>query len=116
MTPAGFSALHRLQSDEAWHFYAGDPVEHVTLDPQGGAAVVTRLGINFAAGERPQLVVPRGVWQGARLAATPPAAGWALIGCTLTPAWDERAFELGARAALLREFPAAAAWVAALTR
>jgi predicted cupin superfamily sugar epimerase len=119
MTGAEFSALHRLRADEVWHFYAGDVVEHVTIEPAKGVAQVTQLGPEIRAGNQPQLVVPRGTWQGARIAAGPAAgvrAGWALIGCTLTPAWQDRDFELGARGPLLREFPAAADWIRALTR
>ena len=114
MTATDFSALHRLRADEVWHFYAGDAVEHVTLHPPAGQINVTRLGANVGAGERPQLAVPGGVWQGARIAAV--SAGWSLVGCTLTPAWNENDFELGARPTLLREFPAAAEWIRALTR
>lgn len=120
MTPEDFSALHRLRADEVWHFYAGDAVEHVMLTPGDGAARVARLGGDILAGEIPQLVVPAGSWQGARLAAggTPTSrrAGWALLGCTLTPAWEEQGFELGGRAELARAFPAHAALVRALTR
>ena len=61
-----------------------------------------------------QAVVPAGTWQGARLC--PGQRGWALFGCTVSPAWDEREFELGKRDALLREFPAGAAAIRALTR
>jgi predicted cupin superfamily sugar epimerase len=123
MTPAEFSALHRLPADEVWHFYAGDPVEHVVLDPSSGALRVTRLGADVLSGDVPQLVAPGGCWQGARIAAdgargpsTDLRAGWALLGCTLAPAWDERDFELGERPALLREFPDAGALIRALTR
>jgi predicted cupin superfamily sugar epimerase len=122
MTVAEFSALHRLRAHEVWHFYAGDAVEHVTLRPETGAVTVTRLGANVGAGERPQLAVPGGVWQGARLAAaeagpsTSLRAGWALVGCTLTPAWAEGDCELGVCEALLHDFPAAAEWIRALTR
>ena len=114
MTAKEFSALHRLRAREVWHFYAGDAVEHVTLNPRDGVALVARLGANVSAGEQPQLAVPGGAWQGARLASA--EAGWALVGCTLTPAWDERDFELGRREALCREFPAAADFIRALTR
>lgn len=31
LTPAAFSALHRLAGDEVFHFYAGDPVEQLRL-------------------------------------------------------------------------------------
>ncbi len=116
LTRDDFSALHRIGQDEAWHFYAGDGVEHVQLAADGSAHVA-RMGTDVLAGDQPQVIVPAGTWQGARLAARPAAgAGWALLGCTVAPPWDERGFELGGRAALVAEFPAAAAWVRALTR
>jgi predicted cupin superfamily sugar epimerase len=116
LTPENFSAWHRLAAAELWHFYAGDPVEHGQIDPADGALHVTRLGAEVTAGQRPQCVVSGGVWQAARLATVARPRGWALLGCTVTPAWDEREFELGGRAALRREFPAAAEWIEALTR
>jgi uncharacterized protein len=124
LTDDDFSALHRLRTDEVWHFYAGDPVEHVQLDPRDGAHSVqhTRLGPNVLAGDAPQVVVPAGVWQGARLAGPPRVgsstglAGWALLGCTLAPPWEETRFELGAREVLLRAFPDHATIVHAFTR
>jgi len=116
LMPGDFSALHRLPAEELWHFYSGDPVEHVQLDLATRGELVTRLGLEMEAREVSQLVVPGGVWQGARIAPGPNPRGWALLGCTLTPAWDEREFELGSRAALTREFPAAAGWIGALTR
>lgn len=115
LTDADFSALHRIAQDELWHFHAGDPVEHVQLAAADGARV-TRLGVNVLEGERPQTVVPRGTWQGARLARGAGARGFALLGCTLTPPWDERGFELGRAADLAREFPGETEWVRALTR
>ena len=116
LTPGDFSALHRIAQDEVWHFYAGDRVEHLQLQADG-VAQLSRMGPNVLAGEQPQVVVPAGVWQGARLAATPEGGvGFALLGCTVAPPWDERGFELGARTALRAEFPAHAGWVHALTR
>lgn len=130
MTPEQFSALHRLPSDEVWHFHAGDPVEHVQLDPRDGRARVRRLGADVLAGDAPQIVVPAGNWQGARIAVAPASSrqpagrqdvgatahGWSLVGCTLAPPWDERGFELGVRDALQRAFPAHAETIRALTR
>ncbi len=116
LTRGDFSALHRIAQDEVWHFYAGDPVEHVQLAADGSAAVA-RMGSAVLVGEQPQVLVPAGVWQGARLALAPAGgAGYALLGCTVSPPWNERGFELGARAPLLAEFPAQAGWVRALTR
>lgn len=110
LTPEGFSALHRLQTPETWRFSEGDAIEHVQLDPRDGGVRVTRLA---AAGDA--VTVPGGVWQGARLT-EPAARGWALLTCTMEPAWAEEEFELGERNSLAREFPAAAARIAALTR
>ena len=115
VTPEGFSALHRLETDEIWHFHAGDTLEHVRLDPVNGTITVTRLGGDILGGETPQVVVSRGVWQGARLAPGG-TRGWALVGCTMAPQWVEREFALGRREELMRDFPTARAEIAALTR
>jgi uncharacterized protein len=116
ITPDGFSGLHLLETDEIWHFYAGDPVEHVMLDSIGLDGVKTILGADLAAGQRPQLVVPSQSWQGARLAPGPHAHGWALLGCTMSPGWDEDEFTLGDRDELTALFPAWSADILALTR
>jgi predicted cupin superfamily sugar epimerase len=116
LTRDSFSALHRLDRDEVWHFHAGCPVRHVQLLADGTARV-TRLGANVLQGESPQLQVPAGHWQGAMLEPDPPAeADFALVGCTVSPPWDERGFTLGRREALIAAFPAQAALVRALTR
>lgn len=114
LTADSFSALHRLQSKEAWQFQAGDPVEHVQLDPATGTAKVTVLG--FVAEPVLEVIVPGGVWQGARLMAPPGPCGWALFCCVVTPAWDEQEFELGLRPALREKFSRARDWIEALTR
>lgn len=114
ITPEEFSSLHRLETDEVWHFHAGDPVELVLLDADSQSVRKTILGSNILAGQMPQLVVPAGVWQGARLAVV--QQGWALLGCTMAPGWDEREFTLGDRDALLKIFPAAAELIHRFTR
>ncbi len=108
-----FSALHQLRSDEIWHFHAGDAVEVLRLDPATGRGGWVRLGPALLAGDAPQVVVPHGVWQGARLVA---GGRWALVGCTMTPGWDEADFILGRRAELTATFPQFADDIAALTR
>ena len=67
LTPETVSAMHRLSSDEVFHFYAGDPVEQLHLFPDGTSELAV-IGPGVARGERPQVLVSRGVWQGARLA------------------------------------------------
>ena len=117
LTPADFSALHRLDCDETWHFYAGDPVEHVQFDPSDAPVRIIRMGADVAGGEQPQVRVPAGAWQGARIA---PAGsehhGYSLLGCTVSPPWREDGFILGVRDDLLRRFPQHAEWILRLTR
>ena len=114
LTAEDFSALHRLEQDELWFFHAGDPIEHVQLDPRDRSARIHRLGPAALAGDQPQVVVPGGVWQGARLAAA--QHGYALVSCIVSPPWAPSGFTLGMRAELARAFPAHGAWIARLTR
>src|SRR6266702_6803637 len=66
LEPDTFSEMHRLKSDEVFHFYAGDAVEMLQLMEDGSGRTVV-IGNDLAAGERPQVVVEREVWQGSRL-------------------------------------------------
>src|ERR1019366_8702974 len=66
LEPATFSEMHRLQSDEIFHFYAGDPVQMLQRHADGTGSIV-RIGNRLALGERPQHIVPRGTIQGSRL-------------------------------------------------
>lgn len=117
ITPRDFSALHRLDRDEVWHFYAGDSAEQVQLDPATGSGRRVRMGPDVSAGEQPQVVVPAGIWQGARIdPAGPPRHGYTLFGCTLAPPWEEKGCVFGTRAELQRLFPREAELVSALTR
>lgn len=112
LTPATCSTLHRLASDEIFHFYLGDPVEMLQLAPDGSGCRLI-LGADLAAGQRPQVVVPRGVWQGARLVA---GGAWALLGTTVAPGFEYRDYEDGDRAALVAAYPDFAGLIRALTR
>lgn len=82
------SAWHRVDADEVWHHYAGAPLE-LSLSNGGGSRDAVLLGNHFGRGERPQAVVPAGVWQTART-----LGGWTLVGCTVAPAFDFAGFEL----------------------
>jgi predicted cupin superfamily sugar epimerase len=117
LTATDFSALHRLEREEVWHFHGGEPVEHVQLDPATGRVRITTIGADVLAGEEPQMVVPAGIWQGARLKLrTTAAADFALLGCTVSPPWEDRCFTLADRAALTQAFPAHVDLIRALTR
>ena len=108
-----FGALHRIKSDELWHFYLGDPLA-VTVISEAGELCTIVLGTDLAGGQVPQAVVEAGAWFGARLAH--PASGrFALVGCTVAPGFAFEDFELAERDALVARFPAHAATIRALT-
>lgn len=112
LEPSTFSEMHRLKSDEVFHFYAGDAVEMLQLhEGHVGARIV--IGNDLAAGERPQVVVPHGVWQGSRLRA---GGSWALLGCTVSPGFEFEDYEAADRAELMGLWPEWAGIIAELTR
>lgn len=112
LTPETFSAMHRLASDEIFHFYLGDPVEMLQLWPDGSHHVVL-IGPDLEAGQRPQVIVPRDVWQGARLR---PGGRYALLGTTVAPGFAYTDYETAPRPALLATHPTAKDRIVALTR
>src|SRR5581483_357668 len=101
LTPDTMSALHRLKSDEVFHFYAGAPVRMLQLFPDGRGETIL-LGPHVLAGQKPQVLAPRGVWQGSLLE---PGGDFALLGCTVAPGFDYADYETGARADLSRQYP-----------
>ncbi len=107
-----FSSLHRLRSDEGWHFYAGSPLVVHMLTPEGEYHEHL-LGSDPEKGQHFQAMVPGGCWFGASLVHP---GSFALLGCTVAPGFDYSDFEIASRAALLREFPQHSAIITRLTR
>src|SRR5882762_6930993 len=56
LEPDTFSEMHRLQSDEVFHFYAGDAVEMLQLRECGRGTILV-IGNDLQGGQRPQAVV-----------------------------------------------------------
>jgi uncharacterized protein len=96
-----FSAFHRLRSDELWHFYAGSGLVVHVIEP-GGNYRQLLLGSNHAAGEQFQAVVPAGCWFGSSLRQPDT---FALVGCTVAPAFDFADFEMAKRDELAAKYP-----------
>ena len=105
------SRLHRLASDEVYHFYCGDPVELLQLLPDGTGRIVT-LGPDLLKGMVVQTVVPRGAWQGSRLRR---GGRFALMGTTMAPGFDPADCEFGDRAKLRQAYPRWSAPIRRLT-
>jgi predicted cupin superfamily sugar epimerase len=91
VTPDSYSMLHRLQSDEIYHFYLGDPLELHQVT-SSGAHTKTLLGPDLLGGQRPQAVIPAGSWQASRLIEG--SFGYSLVGTTVSPGFDFRDFEM----------------------
>jgi hypothetical protein len=113
LLPAGQrSLLHKIGADEVWHFYLGDPLLVVELQPLGPAKI-TRLGPDHRNGEQLQHVVPAGTWFGAMPA---PASKFSFVGCTVSPGFEFSDFQLGTRDELLSQFSECREAVLSLTQ
>jgi uncharacterized protein len=86
------SRWHVVRSDELWLWHSGGPLElrlggHSEM-PVAVETVV--LGADLAAGQRPQALVPGGVWQ----YAVPQTDAPALVTCVVSPGFDFADFRL----------------------
>jgi uncharacterized protein len=112
LTSETFSEMHRLPTEEVFHLYLGGPMRMLQLFPDGTGREVI-LGTDVLGGQRPQIVVPPGVWQGSRLE---PGADFVLLGATMAPGFDYDDYEQGGRAALIAQYPDHADAIRELTR
>lgn len=99
--PLSQSFFHRLPVDETWHFYSGDPLRLVLLEPDGKSHDVI-MGSDPLKGEQVQCIVPAGVWQAGQLVE---GGSYALFGCTLAPGFTSSMYEGGVREELLAKYP-----------
>lgn len=95
------SALHRIQSDELWHFYAGSSLTLYAIDAAGELCEMN-LGSDPERGESFQAIVKAGCWFGATV--TDPAS-YSLVGCTVAPGFEFKDFEIGNREELIEQYP-----------
>jgi uncharacterized protein len=93
LAAGGFSAWHRVHSDEVWHWYEGGPLELLLASPDFHSTQRHRLG-PVGADSQPVLTVPADWWQAAR-----PLGDYALCGCTVAPGFEFEDF------AFLRDHP-----------
>jgi uncharacterized protein len=83
------SHWHRVDAAEVWHYYAGAPLKLEVAEKHEGPVHRVQLGPDLAAGERPQAVVPPGMWQAAES-----LGDWTLAGCTVAPGFEFTGFEM----------------------
>lgn len=107
-----FSALHKIASDEMWHFYDGDPIEIIEIK-EDGTLYQHLLGPDLEQGQVFQLVIPANSWFGSRVLGE---GEYALVGCTVAPGFDFADFELAKRETLIAAFPLHKNIITELTR
>ena len=81
------SRWHRVASDEAWHFYEGDPLAVYWIDEEN--RVHEEVLASGSANGRPLCVVPAKCWQAAK-----PRGEYSFVGCTVGPGFDFQDFEM----------------------
>ena len=109
--PQSFSNMHRLPTDEIWHFYFGDAIELLLLDPKGKDEVII-LGQDVLKGEHVQYVVAAGMWMGARIR---PGGNYAIFGNTMAPGFSLDDFEGVLAEELIAQWPQHEMLIRALT-
>lgn len=82
------SAWHRIDASETWLYHAGAALD-LALSRDGVTQSSLQLGMDLAAGQRPQAVVPARWWQSART-----TGSWTFVSCTVAPGFDFAGFEL----------------------
>jgi uncharacterized protein len=100
-----FSSFHRIKSDEIWHFYAGSSLSLQIIEGQGdddSKLTEIRLGPNTYKNETFQTVINAGSWFAASLV---DHNSYCLVGCTVSPGFDYRDWELGSVEMLTRIYP-----------
>lgn len=105
------SHFHRLTADEMWYFHGGEPLTIYMID-EGGSLTTAQLGLDIAAGQRPQFLVPKGCIFGSAMN----NPGFSLVGCMVSPGFTFEDFELFERQTLLNAYPQHRQIIERLTR
>lgn len=91
--PGEESRWHTVRSDELWLWHQGGPLE-LRLGGDGDRPLTdftpVTLGVDVAAGQRPQQLVPGNVWQ----AAIPLGDEPTLVSCVVAPGFDMADFRM----------------------
>lgn len=101
LTSDTFSAFHKINQDEVWHFYAGSPLKIYMISEDGRSSEQV-LGVDFSKNQVPQFVVPGGHWFAAK---TIEENSFSFVGCTVAPGFDFADFVLPSQQEFLKKFP-----------
>ena len=101
LTSEKFSAFHKINQDEMWHFYRGTPLKLHIISSDGAYSFVI-IGNQLEKGEVPQYTVTGGDWFAAEVI---DENSYTLVGCTVAPGFDFADFVLPSAEELIQEFP-----------
>lgn len=107
-----FSAFHKVKYDEIWHFYKGSSVNLYILT-NGEKLLNIKLGNDIKNNEQVQFVIKGNTWFGADIS---DKSSYSLIGCSVSPGFDFRDFEMGERDRLKITYPQHEYIISRLTR
>ena len=91
-----FAAFHRIKSDEIWHHYTGSSLTLHLIDDDGKLSKI-KIGAST-----PQIMIKANTWFAASLASK---RSYCLLGCTVSPGFDYRDWELGKKSELAKTYP-----------
>ncbi len=101
LTSETFSAFHKINQDEIWHFYTGSPISLHIISEEGEHSEIL-IGCEMDKNQVPQAVVNGGSYFAAKVTE---ANSYALVGCTVAPGFDFKDFYLPSQEELTAKFP-----------
>jgi len=99
LAPPEISVMHVLDRVEIFFYHGGAPMRLTLLHPDGRMQRPV-LGTDLAAGQRPQVIVPPGVWQ-----AGESLGDWSLVSTAVSPPYVDECVRFGSAKALSARFP-----------
>lgn len=112
ITSEFFSAFHKIESDEMWHYHDGAALSVYIILPNGELEIL-KIGKDIENGEQLQGVVPAGCWFASKVDVPD---SFSLVGCTVAPGFDFDDFILAEREKLIQEFSEHKQIITELTR
>lgn len=99
-----YSFFHRIKSDEIWHFYAGSSlILHIIEEKEEKTRLLDiSLGSNLDNNETFQAVINSGSWFAASVIDDD---SYSLVGCTVSPGFEYRDWEIGQMQTMSRLYP-----------
>ena len=94
-----------------WHYYMGSTLLLHMIDKDGNYKTI-KIGKNLEKGEFLQYVVPANTWFASELM---DKKDFVLCGCTVSPGFDFKDFEMPSREELIKHYPKHAKAINSLT-